>query len=256
MLKKIIPKLLFIAIILATLTACGNGNSSSGENTMAGTSSVTQEAVTDSQPVTLEYILSHTDLSAEDFSGIDINAFMNRYGLDSGNIDENLNLIPDLIKFYRDELAAEPTIDYSVIYQNSEGTLSEQDLDKLDALAWDYHEGNFNQYMVIDFSSGKVYSSWDEEVIVACNDSLKVADLTQEDRDWLKDILLQNEVASWKNEYEGTNEDTTGHHSVGFAFRLTDGRCVSYVAYGVINPNMPMQMEVLSDALRDRFGSN
>ena len=255
MLKKIIPKLLFIAIILATLTACGNGNSSSGENTMAGTSSVTQEAVTDSQPVTLEYILSHTDLTAEDFSGIDFNDFTKKMEINSSNIDEYINYIPRLLQFYKKDLVAEKPRDFSYIYDEADGKLSESDLDKLDIMLLEYHESDFNQYMVIEFSSGNVYMSM-KDIISTCYEGNKVATLTQEDREWIREALITNEVASWDNEYKGTSQGTTGHFAVGYAFRLTDGRCVSYVASGVRNSGMHAGMNLLSIDLIDRFGEN
>jgi len=222
---------------------------------MAGTSSVTQEAVIDSQPVTLEYIISNSELTAEDFEGVDLNDFLEKNGLNSSNIKDKMRLVPRLLQFYKKDLTGEKPRDFSFIFDEADGKLSESDLDKLDIMLLEYHESDFNQYMVIEFSSGNVYMSM-KDIISSCYEENKVAVLTQEDRDWLKDILLQNEVASWKNEYEGTNEDTTGHHSVGFAFRLTDGRCVRYVADGVINPNKPRQMEALNNALRDRFGEN
>jgi len=205
------------------------------------------------ESVPMEYILSNTDLTAEDFKGIDYNAFMNLYGLHSTNIDENLNLIPDLLVFYREELAKAPTVDYSIIYENTYGTLTEADLDNLEIMLWDYHEGNLNQYMVIDFTSGDVYYSYFDDVITNCCTDYLAITLSSQELDDIRNRLLENGITQWENDYTGTDEGTTGHHYVGFAFLLTNGRCVSYRADGAINPDMPMQMEVLSQEFIDRF---
>lgn len=204
-------------------------------------------------PVPMEYVLSNTDLTEADFEGIDFDAFMNRYGLHTANIDENLNLIPDLVIFYREELAKGPVVDYSVIYEGAEGTLSEADLNNLEVMLWDYHEGNLNQYMVMDFTTGNVYYSYFEDAIDSCSSDYLVTTLSEQELDGIKTLLLKNGIIEWENDYTGTNEGTTGQHSIGFAFRLTDGRCVSYSASGAINPSMPMQMEVLSQEFIDRF---
>ncbi|MBE6753638.1 MAG: hypothetical protein E7559_04705 [Ruminococcaceae bacterium] len=204
-------------------------------------------------PVPMEYIISNTDLTAEDFVGIDYDAFMNRYGLHSANIDENLNLVPDLLVFYREEMAQAPSVDYSVIYENASGTLSEADIDSVEIMLWDYHEGNLNRYMVMDFTTGNVYYSYYEDVIDRCTDEYFVTALSPQELNSIRTQLLENSITQWENDYTGTSEETTGHHSVGFAFRLTDGRCINYSASGVVNPDMPVQMELLSQVFIDRF---
>jgi len=78
-------------------------------------------------PVPMEYVLSNSDLTAEDFEGVDYEAFMNEMGLGTANIDDKLRLVPSALEHYKEKLERErlygPYIDYSVIPQQAKGIL-------------------------------------------------------------------------------------------------------------------------------------
>lgn len=208
---------------------------------------------TDCHRITIEDVLAASDLTEEDFAGIDPKDFFDTYEIFSHNYEENLNLFPDLLMFYREDMKKLPTVDYSAVYALAYGTLAEEDLDNIEIMIFESHEDIENKYVIIDFSENKVYSSRHSEMIECCSDSYLTSTLTQADREWIREVLAESGITSWKNRYIGTSEGTTGHFGIGFDFRLTDGRCVSYSAGGVYNSGMPMEMLKLNRDMCDRF---
>jgi len=208
---------------------------------------------TDCHRITIEDVLAVSDLTKEDFAGIDPKDFFDANGLFSHNYEEKLRLIPTLLKFYRENMGKLPTVDYSAIYSLAYGTLAEEDLYNIEVIVFEYHEDIENKYVVIDYSENKVFSSRRSEMFEQCSDSYLTSTLTQTDRKWIRKALDESGITSWKNRYIGTSEGTTGHFSIGFHFRLTDGRCVSYSANGVYNPEMPIEMLTLNRDMCERF---
>jgi len=208
---------------------------------------------TDCHRITLEDVLAVSDLTEEDFAGIEPQGFFDANELFSHNYEEKLNLFPNLLKFYRKNMEMSPTVDYSVIYTLSYGTLAEDDLDNIEVIVFESHKGAENKYVIIDYSENKVYSSRRSEMLERCSDSYITSTLTQADRKWIREVLAESGITSWKNRYDGTSEGTTGHFSIGFDFRLTDGRCISYSANGVYNPGMPTEMLMLNRDMSERF---
>lgn len=207
-------------------------------------------------PVPMEYILSNTDLTAEDFEGVDYEAFMNELEFGTANIDEHIRLVPRLLNFYKEDLERErlygPYIDYSVIYQQAEGRLKEEDFDNIEVIICNDYDGDFNRTVVIDFTTGKVYSGIGD-FLERCNYSRVTAHLTDDDREWLISTLSESSITSWRRRYTGTNACTTGYAGSGIAFRLTDGRCVSYTSSGVLFSGRPAEMGLLCNEIFKRF---
>lgn len=207
-------------------------------------------------PVPMAYILSTTDLAAEDFEGVDYEAFMNEMELGTANIDEHLNIIPSLLGFYKEKLERErlygPYIDYSVIPQQAKGRLKEEDIDNIEVIICSDYDGDFNRRLIIDFTTGKVYSGMGLS-LDSCNDSCVTATLTDDDREWLISTFSESSITSWRIRYNGTNACTTGYAGTSFAFRLADGRCVSYSSSGVIFSGRPAEMGLLCRELFERF---
>lgn len=210
-------------------------------------------------PVPMEYILSNTDLTAEDFEGVDYEAFMNEMELGTANVDEHLHLIPSSLEYYKKKLERErlygPYIDYSVIPQQAKGRLNEEDIDNIEVIICGDYDGDFNQTLVIDFTTGKVYSGMGD-FLDRCDDSCVTAHLTDDDREWLISTFSESNITSWRRRYNGTNACTTGYAGTSFAFRLTDGRCVSYSSSGVRFSGRPAEMGLLCRELFERFPVN
>ena len=207
-------------------------------------------------PVPMEYVLSNSDLTAEDFEDVDYEAFMNEMGLGTANIDDKLNLVPSSLEYYKKKLERErlygPYIDYIVIPQQAKGILKEEDIDNIEVIICGDYDGAFNRTLVIDFTTGKVYSGMDVP-LDRCDDSFVTATLTDDDREWLISTFSESSITSWRRSYNGTNAGTTGYAGTSFAFRLTDGRCVSYSADGVRFSGAPAEMGVLCNKLFERF---
>ncbi len=200
--------------------------------------------------ITKEYFFSHFDVKEEDFDGIDFNAFVTYFNL----TPESLEKYPPkmLIALYREMINTEPTVDYTDIYSYASGLVDEKDLDFVDCLIWEYHSGNYNDCMVIDCSKEAVYYGLGY-FLNACGESNRIANFNEEDSAFLGHILEENDIVSWKNEYNGTNIGTTGSFSWAIGIRLSDGRCFCYSGYGVNNSGTPKTLRPMLEALIDHF---
>ncbi|MBE6753637.1 MAG: hypothetical protein E7559_04700 [Ruminococcaceae bacterium] len=240
--KKHLVAMLIAVLAVLTLTACSKQTEQISEDI--------------GDPVPMEYILSNTDLTAEDFEGVDYEAFMNEMGYGTENIDEHLRLVPRLLAFYKEDMEKErlygPDIDYSVIYYQAEGTLKEEDLDNIEVIICNDYDGDLSRTVVIDLTTDKVYAGIGD-FISRCNDSCVTAKVTQGDREWLSDTISDSGITSWKRRYKGTNACTTGYAGTSIAFRLNDGRCVSYSSSGVRFSGMPAEMSILCRDIMNRF---
>jgi len=206
----------------------------------------------DCHRITVEDVMAISDLTEEDFAGIDPVDFFDTMGIYSHNLEEDINLIPRLLEFYREDLDTVPGINYELIYTMAYGRLTEEDIDNVEVVLCSYHDGSYNEYIAIDLVTGNVYSSM-RDFFDNCTDSYLSCRLTPEGKQWVKDLLIHYKVASWGNRYEGTSEGTTGHFGVSFAFRLADGHCVKYGAGGVMNSGMPREMPALQQTLSEQF---
>lgn len=208
--------------------------------------------IVDSHPVSLEYLIEYSNLGAGDLEGIDHEAFLQYHGVHTDNIGEfQRNWFSKMLDHYKfvleEERWAETAVDYQYLFDQAEGRLSPDDLGSIDVIYYSYAEGTYYESVVIDYSTGKVYFSDDK-----IDDRDVIAHTGDGDREWLRDVLEQSGITEWQNEYDGTSEGTTGHFGMSFAFRLSDGRCVSYTADGVLGYK-PSGMFLLYDALSGRY---
>lgn len=199
--------------------------------------------------LTLEYIVNHTELTAADFEGIDFEDFVQTFALTTDNLEEYY--LPDLIKLYRAKQADKFT-DYSEILTSATGTLEAADLSDIQVMVWELHDGNSNRYMVIDFEAAAVYCS-EMDIIHSCRESDKVHDLTDEDRAFVEKALTESEIVQWENSYIGTNDNVHGQFSWSIGFRLTDESCIAYNGRGIQNQNAPSSLIPLFSTLMDQF---
>lgn len=235
--------ILCIALLAAAMTGCADSAAASDESIQEATTEMEQE-------LTMEYIIAHSELTEADFEGVDFADFVAMYELTVADVEEYY--MPDLLAMYHRAKAAEPTVDYTDIYSSAQGQLTGEDLAQIQVLVWEYHEGNGNAYMVIDYEAKAVYVS-QADIISRCGESSKVADLTQEDISFIQSALETSGITGWNREYTGTNEGTTGNFSWSIGFRLADGRCVTYSGSGVLNSGTPGELNTLVKALADRF---
>ncbi|MBE6753636.1 MAG: hypothetical protein E7559_04695 [Ruminococcaceae bacterium] len=243
--KKYLVAMLIAVLAVLTLTACSKQTEQISEDI--------------GDPVPMEYILSNTDLTAEDFEDVDYEAFMSEMGLSMANIEDKIRMVPLLLELYiiyeEEERLYGPKIDYTTIYDNARGRLKEEDLDNIEVVICDYHEGfheDRNECIVLDYSTNKVYSYNRSSFLCCCNDAYLTSKLSQSDRDWLIGVLEESEITSWKKEYIRDTDVLDGGFSLEFAFRLNDGRCVRYVAVDDVN-GMPDGMFYLFSKLSERF---
>ena len=148
--NKWICRILCVVIIGLMLAGCSGANNIPEETS--------QETSTEKEnQLTMEYIISHSELTAADFENVDFDAFVAMYQLTEENIHEYY--LPDLIYLYHWETSRGDAVDYTYIYTAANGQLTEADIDQIDVLLLDYHEGTDNHYLIVDFEAGKAYQS-------------------------------------------------------------------------------------------------
>ena len=237
----------FIALFLAfaalfSLSACA-------ADTQQPTNTTEKSIMANTDNLTLEYIVNHTELTAADFEGIDFEDFVQTFALTTDNLEEYY--LPDLIKLYRVKQADKFT-DYSKVFASAAGVLESEELSDIQVIVWELHDGNYNRYMVIDFEAAAVYYS-DMDIIHSCRESNKVHDLTDEDRAFVAKALTESEIVQWGNSYIGTNDNAYGQFSWSIGFELTDGSCIAYSGRGNQNQNAPFSLIPLFSTLTDQF---
>lgn len=240
---------LLIALCVFLLTACSQPVQSGGAVSTDAAPKAARVADITVTPITAEYLLANTELTEEDLDGIDFDGFLEFCGASyAEQITDTLNLIPSNLRYYKEQLEEErlygPKLDFSVIWRQAEGTLTDEDLDDIEVVICNDYDGNLSQTVVIDFTTGKVYSGY-SDFYKECDDRYLTSKVTQYGRDWLIDALSSRGITSWKTSYEGSNAGTTGHAGMSVAFRLADGRCISYSSNGVHSSSRPVDMILL-----------
>ena len=242
MTNKWLHRILCVIIIGLMLTGCTSTNDIPEETSQEATAEMENQ-------LTMEYIISHSELTAADFENVDFDAFVAMYQLTEENIHEYY--LPDLIAMYRRAMARGNAADYTYIYTAANGRLTEDDIDQIDVLTLEYHEGTDNYYLIVDFTTGKAYQSR-HEIISSCREEDKTADLLEDDRTFVQESLRGSGITGWKNDYIGTNEGT-GSFSWSIGIKLRDGRCVKYHGYGVRNSGTPIEFFSLRKSLLEHF---
>ncbi len=167
------------------------------------------------------------------------------------SIRESIRKLEEQVESKR-SLARPKTTDYTAIYHNAQGTLTDADLSQIAVLIWELHKNTENTCMVVDAQTGAVYFG-EGYFLDACSQDHKVADLKDTDMAAIVGHLTDSGITGWKNKYVGTSEGTTGHYAWGIGIRLQDGRCVSYTGSGVLNSGTPAAMRSLLEALAAQF---
>lgn len=243
MTNKWLHRILCVIIIGLMLAGCSSINDAPEETSQEATAEMKHQ-------LTMEYIISHSELTAADFENVDFDAFVAMYQLTEENIHEYY--LPDLIYLYHWETSRGDAVDYTGIYTTANGQLTEENIDQIDVLILEYHEGTDNLYLIIDFASGTAYQSRNE-IISSCGQQDKVADLLEDDRTFVLDALRNCGITGWENEYIGTNEGTTGSFSWSIGIKMRDGHCVKYHGYGVLDSGTPIAFFSLQESLLEHF---
>ncbi len=200
--------------------------------------------------LTKEYVIAHSKLTEADFEGVDFKDFVTRFALTPERLEQYEPTM--LLGLYRNMLKREPTVDYTGLYRLAQGKLDEKDLKAVETLIWEFHSGSYNSAMVIDGKGGAVYYG-QGCFLNACGESKRVADFGREDAAFLEKALRESGICTWEEEYNGTDEGTTGSFGWAIGIRLQDGRCVRYSGHGVRNSGTPETMRPLLKALIGRF---
>ena len=242
MTNKWICRAVCVVAIGLVLTGCTSTNNIPEETSQ-------EEATEMENQLTMEYIISHSELTAADFENVDFGEFIEMFQLTEKNIHDYY--LPDLITLYHREKAWGNTVDYTYIYTAASGQLTEADIDQIDVLLLDYHNGTDNYYLIVDFEAGKAYQSR-HEIISSCREEDKTADLLEDDRTFVQEALRDSGITGWKNDYIGTNEGT-GSFSWAIGIKLRDGRCIQYQGDGVRNSGTPIEFFSLQESLLEHF---
>ncbi len=248
--------LILTAGIVLFLVESGNQREPAAAEPAAGGQDAPQETASPPDPsdptaaLTKEYVIANSELTEADFEGVDFDAFVAYFELTPERLEEYDPAM--LLGLYKQAMAQEPTVDYSALYAEAEGTLSREELEHVVLLVWELHKGNENRCMVIDRETGAVYYG-QGCFLDAVGESMRIADFTEEDAAFLTRALEESGITGWENEYKGSSEGTTGLYEWAVGIRLEDGRCVRYSGSGVRDSGSPETVEPLLNALAEHF---
>ena len=243
MTKKCLCLVLCLVFVGLAAAGCANAQGTQKEVLQEETDNMEKQ-------LTLDYLISHSDLTAADFENVDFDAFVAMYDLTQENFKEYY--LPDLIEMYHREMARERTVDYSDIFTQAQGQIREEDFEQIDVLIVEYHEGTSNHYLVLDFGEGKAFGS-SNDIVSACGESSKTAELSADDKQFVLDALRDSGITGWQNEYIGSSENTTGHLSWAVGIRLRSGASVCYHGHGVTDSGTPVALFTLQESLARHF---
>ena len=200
--------------------------------------------------LTKEYMMEHCKLTEEEFSGIDFDDFVSFFNLTPEDLDQFSGA--SLLSLYRSQRDQYNGTDYSVIYQQAEGKLQQEDIPQIDTVIWEIHSGNRNLSMAADLEQQIVFGC-EGYCLDHCCEENRLAELTENDLAFIRDAVSACGIAGWENSYIGTSEGTTGHFAWMIGIRLDSGKCFSYSGSGVLSSNTPASMKAFCSSLWDRF---
>lgn len=219
------------AILIAvavSITACSN----------LGKQVEKQEKEEKKDSVTMEYIIENSSLEKEDFEGINFDAFVKEYELTKENWNEyDIEMV---LKLYKNSLN-DKSVDYTYIFDNADGKLNKEDIEKLSIVIMHCNSGNESNCLVLDLENKIAYV--DEGYFLDnCSEETRFVELSDSDVKYIKDEINKKEISDWALEYKGTNMGTTGHYMWEIGFETEDGKHMMYTASGVKNSGSPVDV--------------
>ncbi len=194
-----------------------------------------------------EYLLAHTNATEEDLEGIDIQDFVEYWGLNGDNISiRNIHVLADDYKKAKKRETFQ--IDYSYVLQATDDPRS-FDPDDVQIVAYMYNTGDAVEGAVFDLRNQILFAGNDMEMFSHCEGSL-LGEMDETQRQSILQSVKDANVGAWKPEYSGTNGNTTGSLKWIMAFELSDGSRFSFTGNGIMGDNMPAELMPLLGNLR------
>ncbi len=190
-----------------------------------------EEIIQKQELVTKEYLLKYFDITEEAFDGMDIDAFINYWGLTEESI-QACNIVLT-IELYKEILSSPPQISYQYMFEAPKAGLNKDDVGEIQRLAWYLNEGTSVESMVVDFESGTLYYG-EGDIIDHCEyvDVTKVS-LKAEDRTGLVAIIRSTDILTWDaNQPDEDFGDSTQNANWSLALEMEDGRIANYGMIG------------------------
>ncbi len=190
-----------------------------------------EEIMQEQELVTKEYLLKYFNINEEAFDGMDIDAFINYWGLTEESI-QACNILPT-IEAYKKILSAPPQISYQYMFNAPKAGLNEDDIGEIQRLAWYLNEGTSVQSMAVDFESGILYFG-EGDIIDHCEyDDVTKVSLKADDREGLIAIIRNTDILTWDaNQPDEDFGDSTQNVNWSLAFEMEDGRIANYGMIG------------------------
>lgn len=200
--------------------------------------------------VTKEYMMEKCGLTDQDFEGIDFPDFIQTFRITKEKLEEYDGSF--LLAMYREALKKKEATDYTAIYSQAAGKLTDELIPRITVVVWEIHSGNRNTCMAVDFTRNGVYGG-ERYCLPECFEKDRLADLSEEDKAFVRQQVIDQEITGWENEYMGTNEGTTGLFAWKIGISVDTGESFVYEGSGVLNSGTPAGMNRFCTALWNRF---
>lgn len=228
---KIIKRMLGLSVtILLVLTGCGTESPNATEETteVQGTEPVsalettasiqqTEPAATIAEtiniPLTLEYVCEEFDISAEEFTGVDFDAFVAFYGLTYENIQDEAVLF--LLDNYKANGGETEYFDFSYLTDYDKEMIHMQENESEIVTVFSSQTvGDAHDFFVYDFENGKIFACAGAEHTVSGEDM--TGTLADADKETITQLLDKYHVAEWTGNEVG-EYDSEWYVAIEFA---------------------------------------
>ena len=197
--------------------------------------------------ITKEYLLEHFDISEEDLEGVDVESFLSTYDIDVDKIEKYD--IPELLKFFVEEDAAEGMMSYEYMLEEPVNTpLTQDNVDTLVRIIWQINEGDGTEALAFDFENERIYEGYrieefDKNELIGCADDTIKQKVIQ--------VITDYEIYDWNDYYQGgSTEGTTASYNWQMAIEFSDGTIYRTGGSGLGDKARPDNMEDFIAALR------
>ena len=173
----------------------------------------------------LDFMIEKYGFTADELEGVDLIKFINEYQLKTRDFtaDEVRELLVTRGKYYIDDGKSKL---YQIFDNQPGGSLSKDA--KITKVAFVYNEGTLEQHLIFDLTNDKWYL-----------DDATPHDMSKDQKELIEGLASKCDIYNWKNNYKGTEADSTGSLYWKLVLELEDGSYCVYSGYTQDGSHLP-----------------
>ena len=183
------------------------------------------EDMREKEKLTREYVLGHGILTEEELEGVNFEAMVEEYDLKEG-LEVSLDLRGFILGVKNDFLLEGYALHYQYLLESepSDNQIDSDDLVNVEVISFQYNPNSYYGTMVFDLEKKKGYFGDCVELLKASALPTDEIDLSDEQVEELRILLIKNHVEEWEERYSYVDESSTGSFWWQLIYELEDGR--------------------------------